>query len=167
MPLKKCTTCKQAAYCGVECLQAAREVHRRGCAPPLPLHEVFESVDAADQASDWRQVVRFGGRMEEMLEAEKDDACCDILRAFSRAHMLGISGSAKEEHAVEVVRLEGRRIDLLGKTGRFREQGIALCNVADSLLFLEKRPDAARSFPSLPLRRAPPSARSAERREHV
>ena len=151
VPLKRCSTCKKASYCSAECMQTAREGHRKRCAPPLPLNEVFQTVDGADQASDWRQTLRFSGRMEEMLHNQDDETCNDVLRAFSRAHLLGIAGSSKEDHAVEVVRIEGRRVDLLGRVGFFREQGVALCNIADSLLFLEKRPDAARSSPFLPL----------------
>jgi len=44
-----------------------------------------------------------------------------------------------EDHSLSIVRLETRRAELLGKMRRFRDQGVALCRVADQFYVLGKQ----------------------------
>ena len=141
--LKRCSHCKQVSYCGATCQNAAWRGHRKSCAT---LKEVWEKINLASAESDWREVLKWEGRMEELMENVPDAACNAILRLFKEAHRLGSMGSNSLHHAFEVIRLQKRRIDLLGKMQRFRDQGEAICTCADSLHFAGKRQEAAGFF---------------------
>ena len=65
--LKRCSRCKQASYCGAECQNADWKRHKKKCAPPVPLQDITAKVDAARASGDWRGVLRWEGRMEELM----------------------------------------------------------------------------------------------------
>jgi hypothetical protein len=117
--LKRCSRCKQASYCGVECQNAAWKGHKKTC---VSLEEVFEKVEAADLRDDWREVLKWEGRMEDMME-DRPDACDAILEAFAVAHKGALDSTGSKDHSLSVVRLGTQHAGLLGKMQRFRDQG--------------------------------------------
>ena len=155
VPLKLCTRCKQAWYCGVECQKAAWKGHKTTCAPPPLPDVIWRRVNAAHLASDSAGVLMWEGRMEDLLglwnsmppdlnapEGENDNACNTILQMFKGAHQLEACSASSVStnngtrskgtaHMVAIVRLSKRRINLLGKMQRFRDQGEEMCQVAN------------------------------------
>ena len=144
--LKRCATCKHVWYCGAACQNAAWKGHRRTCQPPLPLDEVKLNLKEAHDASDWRGVLKLEGRVDELLEGRGDAVCNYFLEVFARAHVMGRNATRSRTHALSVIRLEERRIELLGKMERFRDQASALCCVADSLCILDNFHEAERTY---------------------
>jgi len=144
--LKRCSRCKQASYCGAECQTAAWKGHKKTC---VTLDEVCEKVNAANLREDWREVLKWEGRMEEMIEHQPDAGCNNIqniLKMFSNAHSMVCNATSSKDNSLSVVRLETRRAEVLGKMQRFRDQGEALCRVADELHFLGKNQEAEGYF---------------------
>ena len=123
---KRCSVCKQASYCGVACQNANWKCHKKKCAPPVPLQDVAAHLDAARSADDWRGVLKWEGRMEELMASPSDDDCSEILWVFSDAHHIGWTATRSKDHARSYVALVERRIPLLGKLQRFRDQGQAI-----------------------------------------
>ena len=143
---KRCSVCKHASYCGAGCQNADWKRHKKKCAPPLPLQDVLAKLDAAHSAGDWRGVLRWQGRMEELLARQSDDFCSGTLSVFSNAHQLGWSATGSRDHARSFVGLEERRIPLLGKLQCFSDQGDAMCNLSIILRVLERKSEAATWF---------------------
>ena len=148
--LKRCPRCKQASYCGAACQNAAWTQHKGTC---VTLDEVFEKWIEAGSVDDWRGELKWEGRMEEMLDyqtvarpASVDAGCATILAAFVHAHAMGFDSRGNIDHVHSIIRLEARHAELLGKMQRFRDQGEALCSVAEHLLYLGKRQEAAENF---------------------
>ena len=141
--LKRCSRCKQASYCGAQCHNAAWKGHKKSC---VSLDDLFEKVNAANLREDWREVLKWEGRMEEMMEEHTDAACSHILRVFANAHRRGFNSTVSEDHCLSIVRLETRRIEVLGMMQRFRDQGEVMCGVADMLLYQDKTQEAAGYF---------------------
>jgi len=137
--LKRCSRCKQASYCGAECQNAAWKGHKKSC---VTREEVVERVNAAHLRRDWREVLKWEGRMEEMMEGQSDDLCRRILVLFGNAHWGALDSTGSKDHSLSIVRLETRRVEVLGKMQRFRDQGDALCRVADQLHSLGRRREA-------------------------
>jgi hypothetical protein len=81
--------------------------------------------------------------MEELMSGRPDDVCSFTLKAFSNAHQMGWQATGSENHARSSVGLEERRIPLLGKLQRFRDQGKAMCNLSNILRFLQRNSEAA------------------------
>ena len=111
---KRCSVCKQASYCGSECQNADWKRHKKRCAPPVPLQDVAAKINAAKAAGDWRGVLQWEGRMEELLARQSDDACSETLTIFSGAHEFGYQATGSKDHARSSVGLLERRIQLLG-----------------------------------------------------
>jgi len=84
--------------------------------------------------------------MEEMIENQPDAGCNIILEGFSDAHMRAFSSTGSKDNSLSVVRLETRRVEVLGKMQRFRDQGEALCRAANRLLFLDNHQEAEGYF---------------------
>ena len=143
--LKRCSRCKQASYCGTKCQHAAWKGHKTTC---VTLDEVFEKVNAANLQKDWRELLKWEGRMEEMMESGKwhADSGCNVLAVFSDAHRFLFNSTGSIDNALSVVRLGTRRAELLGKVQRFRDQGGALQHVADYLLLLGQQQEAEGYF---------------------
>jgi len=81
--LKRCSVCKHASYCGAACQNAAWKKHKKTC---VTLEEVRKRVDAARQGEDWRGVIKWEGRMEQLLEGGSDDDRNSRLEVFRWAH---------------------------------------------------------------------------------
>jgi len=81
--------------------------------------------------------------MEELMALRSDDYCSWILSVFSTAHRMGWQATGSKDHARSFARLVERRIPLLGKLQRFRDQGEAMCNLSNILRLLERNSEAA------------------------
>ena len=141
--LKRCLRCKQVSYCGAGCQSAAWKGHKQSC---VTLDDAVERVDAAQLRKDWRGVLKWEGRMDQMMESCHDAGCNNILMVFSNAHNGAFNSTGSEDHLLSIVRLETRRAEVLSKMQRFRDQGEALCRVADRFLGLGRRHDAEGYF---------------------
>ena len=128
---------------------------------PVPPEVVLRNVSAAHLAGDWHGVLKWEGRMEELMvhrfEYRSDDTEharkinepaleVYILGAFSKAHISGWSTTLSQDHVCSFVGLEERRIPLLAKVQRFRDQGEAMCRIAQMLLKLDRTRDSATWF---------------------
>jgi len=140
---KRCSVCKQDSYCGAACQKANWKRHKKKCAPPVPLQDVAAKLDAALAAEDWRGVLKWEGRMEELMARQSDDVCSETLSLFSQAHRLGMQATSSKDHMCSCVGLEERRIPILGKLQRFWDQGEAMCTLSDILRFLDRDSEAA------------------------
>jgi len=144
--LRRCSRCRLASYCGAECQKAGWKLHKAACAPRLSIKEVVQKLDAAHEADDWRAVLKFEGRLDEMQSIMPDKVRQETLAFFSYAHGLALNSTGKKEHAVSALALEERRIPLLFKLKRFRDQGIAMCDRADKFYFLDRNTEAGTSY---------------------
>jgi len=81
--------------------------------------------------------------MEELVAHQSDDDCSGTLAVFSGAHQSGFYTTGSKDHARSFVVLEERRIPLLGKLQRFRDQGDTMCNLSSILRFLDRKSEAA------------------------
>jgi hypothetical protein len=113
------------------------------CAPPLSTEDVRARVDAAYEAGDWREVLKWEGRMNELMEGQPDAMCEIILGRFQVAHYSGTVSTGSPHHALSSIRLGEQLIDLLGNGQRFRDQGEAMCALANSLHAAGKRQEAS------------------------
>jgi len=137
--LKRCSICKHVWYCGAECQNAAWKGHKKTCRPPLSTDDVRAKVLACD-ADDWREVLKWEGRMDEMMAGESGATCDLILLRFMAAHNSGALSTMSEtlpngspHHSLSSIRLAEQRIVLLGKWQRFRDQGEVMCRLASNL----------------------------------
>ena len=122
--------------------------HKKKCQPPVSQQDVAvklipANINAAGAAGDWRGVLKWEGRMEELMAGQLDDSCSEILSAFSEAHRLGWLETGIKDHARSFVTLVERCIPFLGKLHLFRDQGEAMCNLSSILCFLERSSEAA------------------------
>ena len=140
---KRCSRCKQASYCGAECQNADWKRHKRKCAPSVPLQDVVMKLDAAQAAEDWRGVLQWEGRMEELMAHRPEDFCSEILSVFSNAHRMRFLATGSKDHSRSYVGLMERRIPLLGELQRFKDQGKAMCHLSNILHSLERKSEAA------------------------
>ena len=141
---QRCSRCKRAFYCGAECQNANWKRHKKTCGAPL--RDVWRNVQTASAAEDWRGVLKWEGRMEELMEGLTDALCDSILHAFMKAHMQQIPVKGPLAAVPEVLRLEDRRIKLLGNMQHFRSQGEAMCNSAHMLVLADQQQEAGRMF---------------------
>ena len=113
----------------------------------LPLDDVFANVKTANNARDWKGILMWEGRIEELLAARQTDGVhAMIILMFSTAHKAGFHATGWQSHAISFVGLEQRRIPLLGKLELFRDQGEALCGLAGMLLNLKRDTESARRY---------------------
>jgi len=84
--------------------------------------------------------------MEELVAHLPDGSCLGILSVFSKAHHMGWHATGSKDRACSFVGLVERRISLLGKLQRFRDQGDAMCKLSSMLRFLERKSEAATWF---------------------
>jgi hypothetical protein len=137
---KRCSRCKQASYCGTACQNANWKRHKKTCAP---LQDVAAKIQAAHRTEDWQGVLQWEGRMEELMARQPDDTCLGILTAFSAAHHSRYVATGSKDHARSYGRLQERRISLLGKLQRFRDQGEAMCSLSNILCSPERNSETA------------------------
>ena len=108
-----------------------REVRER---IEVNLRKAIEKFGEAYAVEDWRGVLKWEGLMEDIIEADGKDATRDaFLMGFARAHVAMRFETGGIEHGLEAVRLKERRIPLLGKMERFRDQGEEMCIVGQIL----------------------------------
>jgi len=81
--------------------------------------------------------------MEELMALQSDDDCVGVLSNFSNAHLSGVQATGSKHHARSLIGLVERRIPLLGKLQRFRDQGNAMCCLSGWLHFLHRDSEAA------------------------
>ena len=144
--LKRCSVCKHASYCGAACQNAAWKKHKKTC---VTLEEVKKRVIAAMEGDDWRETLKWEGRLEQLLEERSDAARLATLECFKWAHTVAWSATASTDqvdHVLAAVRLQDRRIKLLGTMERFRDQGEAMCHAAEYLVDAGKVQEAAAYF---------------------
>jgi len=141
--LRRCSVCKHASYCGAACQNAAWKKHKKNC---VTLEEVRNRVTAAGAVRDWRGVLKWEGRLEQLLEGLSDAARHDVLHNFKWAHAVAWGATGNTDHALAVVRLQKRRIELLDNIKRFRDQGEAMCDAADYLVIVGQRQEALEYF---------------------
>ena len=141
--LKRCSRCKQVSYCGAACQNAAWKGHKTMC---VTEDDVSDKVIAAVAANDWQEVLKWEGRMGQLM-ADKTDAHCDvILEMFATAHGRGMDARGSRHHTLSGIALQERRVELLGKMQRFRDQGDALCILAEHLLALRRDQESIFNF---------------------
>ena len=141
--LKRCSVCKHVSYCGAACQNVAWKKHKKTC---VTLEEVDKRVDAAMEGEDWLGVIKWEKRLEQLLAGRCDATRESVLYNFKWAHSTGLHATGSTDHALAVVRLQDRRIELMGNMERFRDQGEAMCNAAEHLVVAEKRQEAAGYF---------------------
>jgi len=152
--LKRCGGCRQFAYCGAECQKAAwRGGHKATCGKPLPSpQEVAEfraKVMAAGAVYDWQEVLKWEGRMDELVANLPDEDCETILLIFITAHAMVHLATGGTRNALAIARLRElreRHVDLLGKMQRFRDQGETMCQYACIPNVTGKREEGERWF---------------------
>jgi len=141
--LKRCSVCKHASYCGAACQNAAWKKHKKKC---VTLEEVRNRVSAAVAGREWRVVIKWEGRLEQLLEGRPDAARSGTLNNFKWAHAVAWGATGSTDHAVAAVRLQDRRIEILGNMERFRDQGEAMCEAAGYLVDVGKRQESVGYF---------------------
>ena len=144
--LKRCSICKHVWYCGAACQNAAWRQHKKTCAPPLSTDDVRAKVLAPRAASEWREVLKWEGRMEEMMHGQPDAVRNNILFKFYDSHTSGSLSTGSPHHLLSAIRLGEERVALLGKMERFRDQGKEICNLADNLSEVGKHQHAAEYY---------------------
>ena len=112
----------------------------------MTLEEVRNRVTAAGAVRDWRGVLKWEGRLEQLLEGLSDAARHDVLHNFKWAHAVAWGATGNTDHALAVVRLQNRRIEILGNMERFRDQGEAMCEAAGYLVDVGKRQESVGYF---------------------
>ena len=140
---KRCSRCKQASYCGAECQSANWKRHKKTCAT---LQVVHASVIEAFEASNWRGMLKWEGRLEELVGGQPDAPSERILLAFSVAHKGEWNSTGSNDHARAIVSLQERRIPLLGNLQLFRDLGDSMCVTGEMLLILVRNSEAATWF---------------------
>ena len=96
---KRCSICKQASYYTRR--RVGRKKHKKTCEPPVPLKNVLQEVKEAgvrllihhssphyDPSVDWQEVLKWEGRLTELMATEEDVNCDFFLQAFKISHML-------------------------------------------------------------------------------
>jgi len=141
--LKRCSVCQHASYCGAACQNAAWKKHKKNC---VTIEEVWKRVAAAAEGEDWRRVLKWEGRLEQLLVGRSDADRNGTLFNFKRAHAVAWGATGSTDHALAAVRLQDRRIELLGNMERFRDQGVSICDAAEYLVVAGKVQDAAAYF---------------------
>ena len=105
-------------------------------------------MNAAKAARDWKGVLAWEGRLEELLEGLAgprgcSDATCEgILAVFCTAHV----EMHHKDNARAAIGLLERRVELLGKMERFRDQGQRICEIAYCLECLGREEEARKEF---------------------
>ena len=84
--------------------------------------------------------------MEELVAHRSDDHCLGTLKVFSEAHQSGLYATGNDDNARSSAVLEERRIPLLGKMQRFRDQGVTMCDIATMLRSIDRKSEAATWF---------------------
>ena len=84
-------------------------------------------------ANDWLGVLKWEGRLEDLLAMPTFDPW-KLLAIFARAHIASMEATGCRDNVEHVVRLEQRRIALLGTLERFRDQGEAMVDLSQFMV---------------------------------
>jgi hypothetical protein len=103
-------------------------------------------VAAAAEGDDWREVLKWDGRLGQLLEERSDADRNSWLNLFKWAHGVAWIATDSRDHALAVIRLQDMRIELLGNIECFRDQGEAMCEAAEYLVHVGKGQEAAAYF---------------------
>jgi hypothetical protein len=68
--MKRCSRCAHASYCGAACQHADWKEHKTTCKTFVEVRELFR---VARTGSDWGGVLKWEGRIEELVEDQNDD----------------------------------------------------------------------------------------------
>jgi hypothetical protein len=112
----------------------------------VTLEEVKKRVNAAVEGEDWRGLLKWEGRLEQLLEGRPDAARNWFLHNFKWARTKGMHAMGSSDHALAAVRLQNRRIKLMGNMKRFRDQGEAMCDAAEHLVVAGKTQESLLYF---------------------
>jgi hypothetical protein len=103
--------------------------------------------------NDWREVLKWEERMDEMMAGQPDETRALILRRFLVAHNAGslstVSGTlprGSPHHYLSSIRLEEQLIDFLGEMQLFRDQGEEMCALASTLRAAGKRQESSLTY---------------------
>jgi hypothetical protein len=109
--LKRCGRCWQASYCGADCQKASWKTHKGTC---LPLQEVMELVLAALEVSDWRGVLKWESRIDQLIATESDIRVEAFLDSFASARNMLCAETGDTAHLLVAMRINKFRVELLG-----------------------------------------------------
>ena len=84
--------------------------------------------------------------MEELIEGQADILCDWVLGVFGNALQLAMTATGSLCYARSSVGIYARRVDRLGKLGRLRDQGDAMCTRASLLCVLERPMEAQQQY---------------------
>ena len=148
--------CKQAKYCDLTCQDADWMAHKRVCSHAM--RNVQKKIVSACRAGDWKAVLKFEGRLEELMACRLSildlsgdtwmkstdrghDATLDI---FCQSHQIAFNETGRHKHLRSSVKLHERRIPILGQLQRFRDQGDQMMIAARLLILIDKGAEAVR-----------------------
>ncbi|KAJ1473679.1 hypothetical protein T484DRAFT_1835146 [Baffinella frigidus] len=118
--IQRCSRCKKVFQCGGEVCLQEWNLHQKTC---LPLPDVFDHVVQQNACSNWRGVLEWEGRLDELVEKQTDeDKRQHILEIFRRAHLM-LPTLGRKENATTLVK-SPPRVELLGRAlpvERFRD----------------------------------------------
>ena len=99
---------------------AGTQRHNKTC---VTLGDAVNKENMANRVDHWRELLRWQGRMQDMMGNNTDAACNAILELFSTALCRrGFNSTGTKDDSLAIVRLETRRVDVLGKIQHFRDQ---------------------------------------------
>jgi hypothetical protein len=100
---------------------------------PQEVEEVLAKVFEAGTVNNWQEVLKWEGRMDELVANLPDEDSETFLLIFINAIAMGTLATGGTPSAYSIARLHelrGRQVDLLGKMQRFRDQGEMMCSYA-------------------------------------
>jgi len=149
--IKRCARCRLAAYCGAACQKAAWKAGHKSSCVFLSPDQLTTKLEEAAERSDWHGVLSYETRIEDVLPSDDDELCENLLSLFGFAHGMMMTerstlGQRKESmaHAARSAVHEERRIEILGRMQRFRDQGEAMDILGSTLFTVGKEADAER-----------------------
>ena len=148
---KRCSVCKDVSYCGAKCQNAAWKGHKKLCLPMDQLWEKLNAAYAADGGGALREILKFEGRLDDMLKGHTFATHDRTIRLFVDGHRvclsdLDVTYDIKAKHALAMSKLQERRITLLSSVERFRDAGEVIVDLAGSLILVDKHTEAALCF---------------------
>jgi len=140
--LKRCVRCMYTWYCGAECQKAGWKVHKKTTC--ISLTHVWDQVLAANAVQNWRGVLEWEGRMESLMDFQWEDKFREhILAVFIRANSKATAAEDRMETKLSALKLRQRRVEILGRMERYRDQGTEMCAVATNFIMLSHQQEAA------------------------
>ena len=94
--VKRCSRCKSASYCSADCQKAAWKGHKNMCKKD---EDVWHLLHAAQNANDWRQILKWEGRMGDLMENQTDDICHRVLALFETGYYFAFAEMSSGRNA--------------------------------------------------------------------